>query len=78
MQQLNTCGFSQNLYCYNDGKLDVNVATAGNREKQMLKLENSNGKPVTFQENECSDLTRAVWDNCKSYTRLHKRFQQYL
>ena len=59
MQQLNTCGFSQNLYCFNDGKLDVNVLTRGAGEANV-ELENPNGKPITFQENECSNLARAA------------------
>ena len=57
-QQINTCGFSQALNCFNDGKLDVNVLTGGSGVAKV-ELENPNSKPVLFQENECSDLVRS-------------------
>ena len=71
MQQLNTCGFSQSLNCLNDGTLDVNVVTAGSGEANV-ELENPNGKPVVFQENECSDLNAGTATNPNDCANISK------
>ena len=57
-QQVNTCQFSQNLNCLNDEALNVKATTTGTGVAN-IELENPNGKPIVFQQNDCNDLVRS-------------------
>ena len=55
-QIVNTCQFSENLNCFNDALLNIKAVTTGTGVAN-IELENPNGKPVTFQYNDCNDLS---------------------
>jgi hypothetical protein len=58
LQQVNTCQFSDKLNCVNTGLVDVNAFTTGTGSTN-IELENPNGQPVLFQQNDCSDLVNS-------------------
>jgi hypothetical protein len=63
LQQVNTCQFSNNLNCLNQGLVDVSATTTGTGSAK-IELENPNGKPVVFQQNECNNLDNS--GDCKN------------